>query len=110
MWGGWGSNPRPADYEKYGHAPSPLAAQTTRIIALTAFTALGLSEAPVHEPVHGRGTYSSHPVTVRNFAEVRAYARDERRRGLPRLDMRVECDAPNALNMRGRQRLGEWYQ
>jgi hypothetical protein len=19
MWGGWGSNPRPADYEKYGH-------------------------------------------------------------------------------------------
>jgi hypothetical protein len=29
---------------------------------------------------------------------------------LPRLDKRVECDAPNAPDMRGRQRLGEWYQ
>ena len=26
----------------------------TRVIALMALTALGLSEAPVHEPVHGR--------------------------------------------------------
>jgi hypothetical protein len=41
---------------------------------------------------------------------VGAYVRGERRRGLPRLDMGVECDAPNAPNMRGRQRLGEWYQ
>ena len=34
------------------HAPYPLAAQTTRIIALTALTALGLFGTPVHEPVH----------------------------------------------------------
>ena len=27
----------------------------TQIIALTALPALGLSEAPVNEPVHGRG-------------------------------------------------------
>jgi len=27
----------------------------TRIITLTALTALELSDAPVHEPVHGRG-------------------------------------------------------
>jgi hypothetical protein len=29
----------------------------TRNIAPTALTALGLSGAPVHEPVHGRGAY-----------------------------------------------------
>jgi AcrR family transcriptional regulator len=34
------------------HAPGVLPAQITRIIALTALTALGLSGAPVHEPVH----------------------------------------------------------
>jgi transcriptional regulator with XRE-family HTH domain len=34
------------------HAPYPLAAQTTRIVALTALTALGLSDASAHEPVH----------------------------------------------------------
>ena len=49
----WGSNPRPADYEKYGLVhPSALAARMTRVIALTALTALGSSGAPVHEPVH----------------------------------------------------------
>jgi hypothetical protein len=32
-----------------------LAAQTTRIIAQTALTTMGLSDAPVHEPVHARG-------------------------------------------------------
>jgi hypothetical protein len=54
---------------------------------------------------------SADPVTVRNIAKsVGAYVRGERRRGLPRLNMRVECDAPNALNMRGKQRSGEWYQ
>jgi len=54
---------------------------------------------------------SSRPVTVRNIVKsVGAYVRGERRRGLPRLDMRVECDAPNAPNMRGMQRIGEWYQ
>ena len=70
----------------------------TRIIATMALAALGLSGAPVHEPVHGRGVYVRSSVTVRNIAKsVRAYLRGERRRGLPRLDMRVECDAPNAL-------------
>jgi hypothetical protein len=34
-------------------APCALAAQMTRVIALMALTALGLTEAPVHEPVHG---------------------------------------------------------
>jgi hypothetical protein len=40
-WGWWGSNPRPADYEKYGpmlHAP--LAAQMARAIALMALAHL----------------------------------------------------------------------
>ena len=32
-----------------------LAAQMTRIIAPAALTTLGLSGAPVHEPVHARG-------------------------------------------------------
>jgi len=40
----------------------------TRIIALTAVTALGLSGAPVHEPVHAEAPMSSRPVTVRNTA------------------------------------------
>jgi len=37
----------------------------TRIIALAALTTLGLSGAPLHEPVHARGPTSAHPVTVR---------------------------------------------
>jgi hypothetical protein len=53
---------------------------------------------------------SAHPVTVRNIAKsVGAYVRGEQRRGSPRLDTRVECDAPNAPNRRRRQRSGEWY-
>ncbi len=31
----------------------------TRIIALTALTTLGLSDAPVHEPVHAGGPTST---------------------------------------------------
>jgi hypothetical protein len=82
-----------------------------RIIALMALTVLELSDVPVHEPVHVVAPVSAHPVTVPNIVKsVRAYVRGERRRGLPRLDMRVECDAPYAPNMRGMQRLGEWYQ
>jgi hypothetical protein len=42
-----------------------------RIIAPTAFAALGLAGAPVHEPVHARGPTSRHPVTVRNIAACR---------------------------------------
>ena len=38
-----------------GDTPCVLAAQMTRVIALTALTALGLSDAPVHEPVHTQG-------------------------------------------------------
>ena len=38
---------------------------------------------------------STDPVTVRNVTKsVDAYVRGERRRGLPRLDMRVERDEP----------------
>jgi hypothetical protein len=48
-WGGWGSNPRPADYDKHGpDALYALTAQMTRIIALTALAALGLTADPVH--------------------------------------------------------------
>jgi hypothetical protein len=51
-----GLEPTTGGYEKYGpYAPSVLAAQITRIIALAALTALGLSSALVHEPVHARG-------------------------------------------------------
>jgi hypothetical protein len=38
-------------------APSVLAAQMARITVLTALTTLGLSGAPVHEPVHGQGAH-----------------------------------------------------
>jgi hypothetical protein len=76
-----------------------------------ALSALVARMARSHEPVHGRVVYAPRPVTVRNIAKsIRAYVRGERRHGLPHLGMRVECDAPNAPNMRGRQRLGEWYQ
>jgi len=37
-----------------------------RITALIALAALGLSGAPVHEPVHAEALLSAHPVTVRN--------------------------------------------
>ena len=40
--------------EVRSRAPIALAAPMARIITLTAVAALGLSEAPVHEPVHGR--------------------------------------------------------
>jgi len=43
-------------------APTGLAAQMTRIIARTALTTLGVSDAPVHEPVHDRG--ASHLVLL----------------------------------------------
>ena len=50
-WGGWDSNPRPADYEKYAPVhPCPLAAPTARNITLMALTTLGLPGAPFHEP------------------------------------------------------------
>jgi len=57
-WGGWGSNPRPTDYEKYGLLHEALYLHRWHgSLALTAFAALGLSGTPVHEPVHGRGAY-----------------------------------------------------
>ena len=49
--------------------PGALAAPMTRVIALMALTALGLSGAPVHEPVHSRGPMSIRSATVRNIAE-----------------------------------------
>ena len=39
-----------------------------RVIALTALAALGLSGAPVHEPVHGRSVRSLCSATERNMA------------------------------------------
>jgi hypothetical protein len=47
---GWvETNPRPANYEKYGSMHScPLAAQMTRDIALMALAVLGLSSEPFH--------------------------------------------------------------
>jgi hypothetical protein len=56
------------------HAPSALAAPTARVIALMALVALGLSEAPVHEPVHGRRQTISVIVTQRS-AETSAQRR-----------------------------------
>jgi hypothetical protein len=41
----------------------------TRIMALTALTALGLSGAAVPRPVHGRSVRSPCPATVRNIAQ-----------------------------------------
>ena len=67
-WGGWGSNPQPADYEKYGPVhPCPPAALMTRDIALTALAVLGLSSEPCHEPFHARSPDGSASVTVRNL-------------------------------------------
>jgi hypothetical protein len=54
---------------------------------------------------------SAHSVTVRNIAKsVGLTSAANGDTSLPRLDTRIECDAPNAPNMRGRQRLGGWYQ
>jgi hypothetical protein len=38
----------------------------TRVIALMALAALGLSEVPVHEPVHAGSPALCAPVTTRN--------------------------------------------
>jgi hypothetical protein len=47
-------------------APCALATPMTRVIAPTTLTALGLTEAPVHEPVHGRRQTISVVVTQRS--------------------------------------------
>ena len=52
--------------------PSALAAPMTRIIALTALAALGLFNAPVHEPVHVRAGPSPMIVTQRSNLRTRA--------------------------------------
>ena len=68
-------------------APGALAAPMTRIVALTALTALRLSGAPFHEPFHARGPHVGHPVTVRNivlgFVTRRPGGDSARRRGGP---------------------------
>src|ERR1035438_5427543 len=46
----------------------------TRVIALTALTAPGLSEAPVHEPVHGRRQAISVAVTQRSGLGLPQYS------------------------------------
>jgi hypothetical protein len=42
----------------------------TRVTALTALVALGLSGTPFHEPFHGGGAVRSHPVTVRSAGRL----------------------------------------
>ena len=56
-------------------APCTLAAQMARAIALIARAALGLTEAPVHEPVHDRHSERLMSTTERHRApgEVRRY-------------------------------------
>ncbi len=39
-------------------APCALAAQITRVVALMALAALGLSDTPFHEPFHGRNAWT----------------------------------------------------
>jgi hypothetical protein len=108
-WGGWGSNPRPADYEKCDptlrvrclhryQAAVPLMA----LIAPLAWVTRSTNRSTV------AAAMPAYPVTVRNI--VKSVGLTSAATRLPRLDMRVECDAPNTPNIRGRQRLGEWYQ
>jgi len=73
-WGGWGSNPRPADYEKHG---------------------------PALRAHYLHGCHGVVPPMALTSSAANGDA------SLPRLDMRVGWGAPNAPNMRGRQRLGE---
>ena len=54
------------------HAPSVLAAAMPQVIALAAIAALGLSGAPVHEPVHVSGRPYSGNVTERSSRTVRS--------------------------------------
>ena len=44
---------------------APLAAQMARVIALMALAALGLTEAPVHEPVHDHHSERLKSITER---------------------------------------------
>ena len=57
------------------HAPSVLAAQMAPVIALTALITLGLSDPPVHEPVHGRGAQFSSPCQCANIVKSLTYFR-----------------------------------
>ena len=50
-------------------APCALAAQITRVVALRALAALGLSDTPFHEPFHGRNAWTVLYVTFCNLAE-----------------------------------------
>jgi len=50
-------------------APYVLAAQITRVIALTALAALGFSDTPFHEPFHGRNAWTVLSRYFCNFAE-----------------------------------------
>jgi hypothetical protein len=62
--GGWSSNPRMADYEKYGpRASCALAAPMALAIALTTLAALRLSGAPVH----GRGVHVPNATGIRHL-------------------------------------------
>jgi hypothetical protein len=52
-WGGRGSHPRPADYEKHPRPPHALELQRCHeFFAMRAHMTLGILAAPVHAPVH----------------------------------------------------------
>jgi len=77
----------------------------TRVIALMALVALGLSEAPVHEPVHGRRQTISVIVTQRS-AETSAQRRPIWRSGSgdpgrrPRTKSTLHCRIERHLESR----------
>ena len=57
-------------YKKHGPVhPCPLAAQMTRVIALTALAALGLSGASFHGPFQLEASHVPSSATVRDIAE-----------------------------------------
>jgi hypothetical protein len=62
LWGAW------------PNAPDALAALKARVIALMALVALGLTEMPVHEPVHGRRQAIAAAVTQRSGLGLPPYS------------------------------------
>jgi hypothetical protein len=77
-WGGWGSNPRPADYENYGPgAPDALPARLPRSRATDGPHCTVRTGDSVHEPVHALPRPSPDaghrklPLTGLNMRELR---------------------------------------
>jgi hypothetical protein len=68
-WGGWGSNPRPADYDRYGpvHRTHYLHGYHGAVPLVTLIAPFCTDDS-VHGPVHSKAPDSSRPATVRNVA------------------------------------------